>query len=275
MSAEPKVTVALLEEGQLLRLTLNAPKGNVLDTEMIRGLTDALERHEGPRVKAVLFEGAGAHFSFGASVPEHTKAEVGKMLPAFHDLFRLLLKLCIPTFAAVRGRCLGGGLELAAFCSWIFASPDATLGQPEIKLAVFPPMASVLLPWRLGGGRAVDLCVSGRSVSAEEALRMGLVHAVAEDPAVSAIAFAREHLFGSSGLSLRYAERAARLGLSRLFGDALPALEKLYLRELMETPDANEGITAFLERRKPVYVGDPAPGRSTALSAPTPAHETR
>lgn len=255
MSADPKVTVALLEEGQLLRLTLNAPKGNVLDTEMIRGLTDALERHEGPGVKAVLFEGAGAHFSFGASVPEHTKSEVGRMLPAFHELFRALLRASVPTFAAVRGRCLGGGLELAAYCSWIFASPDAILGQPEIKLAVFPPMASLLLPWRLGGSRGLDLCVSGRSVGAEEAQRMGLVHAIAEDPAAAAVAFAKEHLLGSSASSLRFAERASRLGLSRLFDDALPALEKLYLRELMETPDANEGITAFLERRKPVFVG--------------------
>lgn len=259
MSADAKVTEALLEEGQMLRLTLNAPKGNVLDTEMIQGLALALKRHDGPRLKAIVFEGAGAHFSFGASVPEHTKAEVSKMLPAFHELFRVLLKLGVPTFAAVKGRCLGGGLELAAFCTWIFASPDAILGQPEIKLAVFPPMASLLLPWRLGGARGMDLCVSGRSVNAEEALKMGLVHAVAEDPSSASVAFAKEHLFGSSASSLRFAERAARLGLTRLFEESLPALERLYLHELMETPDANEGITAFLERRKPRFSSDPAP----------------
>lgn len=253
MSVDAKVTEALLEGGQILRLTLDAPKGNVLDTEMIGGLTAALRRHDLPGLKAILFEGQGPNFSFGASVPEHTKAEVSRMLPAFHDLFRALQKMNVPTFAAVRGRCLGGGLELAAYCSWIFASPDATLGQPEIKLAVFPPMASLLLPWRLGGARAVDLCVSGRTIGAEEAHRIGLVHAIADDPAAAAIAFAREHLFGTSSLSLRYAERAARLGLSRQFEEALPALERLYLTELMETPDANEGIAAFLERRKPQF----------------------
>lgn len=253
MAADDKVMEELSEDGQLLKLTLNAPKGNVLDTKMIEGLTSALTRHDGPRLKAIVFEGAGSHFSFGASVPEHQKGQVRAMLPAFHGLFRKLLAMGVPTFAAVKGQCLGGGLELAGYCSWIVASPTAMFGQPEIKLAVFPPMASILLPWRLGGARGLDLCVSGRSINAEEAHRIGLVHAVADDPVQASTAFAREHLFGSSASSLRFADRAARLGLSRIIDESLPALERLYLDELMETHDANEGIGAFLERRKPHY----------------------
>lgn len=261
MAADDKILEELSEEGQLLKLTLNAPKGNVLDTKMIEGITAALARHDTPRLKAIVFEGQGAHFSFGASVPEHQKGQVRAMLPAFHGLFKRLLALGVPTFAAVKGQCLGGGLELAGYCSWILASPTAMFGQPEIKLAVFPPMASILLPWRLGGARGMDLCVSGRSINAEEALRIGLVHSISDDPAQAAAAFAREHLFGSSASSLRFADRAARLGLSRQFDEALPALERLYLDELMETHDANEGIGAFLERRKPVY--------SEAMKPPT------
>lgn len=253
MATDDKVREALLEEGQVLRLTLDAPKANILDARMIAALSASLERHDGPRLKAIVFEGAGAHFSFGASVPEHTKEQAGAMLASFHGLFRRLLRMGVPTLAAVRGHCKGGGLELASYCTWLFASPDAALGQPEIKLAVFPPMASLLLPWRLGGGRGLDLCVSGRSIDAPEALKMGLIQSIAEDPAEAAIAFAREHLLGSSASSLRFAERAARLSLARLFDESLPALERLYLRELMETPDANEGIASFLERRKPVY----------------------
>ncbi|MFO0592518.1 MAG: enoyl-CoA hydratase-related protein [Polyangiaceae bacterium] len=264
MAAEDKVVEELSEGGQLLKIQLNAPKGNVLDTQMIEAVTASLTRHDSASLKAVIFEGAGSHFSFGASVPEHQKSQVRKMLPTFHDLFRLLLKMGVPTFAAVRGQCLGGGLELAGYCSWIMASPTAMFGQPEIKLAVFPPMASLLLPWRLGGARGMDLCVSGRSVNAEEAHRMGLVHSISEDPVAAAIQFAREHLLGSSGSSLRFADRAARLGLARQFIEALPALEELYLDELMETHDANEGITAFLERRKPVYAASkPQSGQST------------
>lgn len=264
MAADDKVKEELLEQGQLLKLTLNTPKGNILDTKMIEALSAALQRHDGPRLKAVIFEGAGAHFCFGASVAEHTKEAVGAMLPAFHGFFRLLLERSIPTFAAVRGQCLGGGLELAAFCSWILASPDAMFGQPEIKLAVFPPMASLLLPWRLGGARGLDLCVSGRSVNAETALKMGLIHSIAQDPVEACVAFAKEHLLGSSGSSLRFAERAARIDLTHRIAEMLPALERLYLTELMETPDANEGITAFLERRKPVYAGSAPPAGSAA-----------
>lgn len=253
MAADDKVLEELLHDGQILKLTLNAPKGNVLDTAMIGALSAAVQRNDGPKLKALIIEGAGSHFSFGASVPEHTKDNVGAMLPAFHGLFRLLLERSIPTFAAVRGQCLGGGLELAAFCSWIVASPNAMFGQPEIKLAVFPPMASILLPWRLGGARGLDLCVSGRSVNAEEAARIGLIHSIAEDPVESCVAFAKEHLLGSSASSLRFAERAGRIDLAHRLAAMLPTLERLYLTELMETPDANEGIQAFLERRKPVY----------------------
>lgn len=115
---------------------------------------------------------------------------VGAMLPAFHGFSPPPGE----EHPDVRGRpraMLGGGLELAAFCSWILASPDAMFGQPEIKLAVFPPMASLLLPWRLGGARGLDSCVSGRSVSADVAMKMGLVHSIAEDPVEACVAFAQ------------------------------------------------------------------------------------
>jgi cyclohexa-1,5-dienecarbonyl-CoA hydratase len=239
-------------EGQVLHLLVDNGKGNVLDAETIRALAGALDAHGGdPRLKAILFEGAGAHFSFGASVAEHTRDRAAGMLAGFHALFRQLAALAVPTVAVVRGACLGGGLELASWCSWIFAAPDATFGQPEIKLAVFPPMASLLLPWRLGGGRALDLCVSGRTLRAEDARAIGLVHDVSPDPAAAAAAFVAAELLPRSGPSLRLAERAARLGLTALLETTLPALERLYLDELMATPDANEGIAAFLERRAP------------------------
>ncbi|MBK8256272.1 MAG: enoyl-CoA hydratase/isomerase family protein [Polyangiaceae bacterium] len=253
MAETGPVLCSVSENGQLLRLILNAPKGNILDKTMIGALVEALTEHNSPRLKAIVFEGAGAHFSFGASVAEHRKEEAPAMLQTFHALFRLLLKMAVPTIAAVRGQCKGGGLELASYCTWIFASPDAALGQPEIKLAVFPPMASVILPWRLGGGAALDLCVSGRTLSAADAHHLGLVSEVNEDPERKALLFAREQLFPTSASSLRFAERAARSGLAREFDTTLPQLEKLYVDELMETADANEGIAAFLERRKPLF----------------------
>jgi cyclohexa-1,5-dienecarbonyl-CoA hydratase len=239
------------EDGAILWLTLDAPRANILSGAMIRALREALDEEVDKDTKLVVFEGAGQHFSFGASVEEHQRAQAPAMLESFHSLFRRLLELAVPTCAIVRGQCLGGGLELASFCTFLVATPDARLGQPEIRLAVFPPMASILLPWRLGGGRALDLCVSGRTVGADEARRIGLLNEVAEDPEGWVRALFASALAPTSAVALRFAERAARSDLARRITDELPALERLYLDELMATRDANEGIAAFLEHRPP------------------------
>lgn len=250
------------ERGQILHLLLDAPKGNVLDERMIRGIAQALAAHGAdPALKGIVFEGAGPNFSFGASVPEHTRERAPGMLAGFHSMFRQLADSGLPTFAIVRGVCLGGGLELAGYCSFLFATPEATLGQPEIKLAVFPPMASLLLPWRLGGGRAIDLCVSGRAISGTEAHAIGLVHEVNADPAEACRLFIEKNILPRSGTSLRFAEKAARLELNERLRTRLPELERLYLDELMQTHDANEGIAAFLERRPARFAHQPEEAR--------------
>ncbi len=240
-------------EGAALHILLNRPKANILDASMIAAIQEALDTHVSERTALVVFEGAGDHFCFGASVAEHRAEQAPDMLRAFHGLFARLADLAIPTCAVVRGQCLGGGLELASWCTWIVATPDARLGQPEIKLGVFPPMASLLLPWRVGGPRAMDLCVSGRSIGAQEALKMGLLSAVTDDPTPWWEELVSNHLAKTSASSLRFAERAARSGLLRDMEQLLPGLEKLYLEELMTTPDANEGIASFLERRPPSF----------------------
>ncbi len=254
MSTDEKVAVDLRHDGQVLHLTLNAPKGNILDGQMMGGITAALEQHgEAPGLKAIVFEGAGKHFCFGASVEEHTQERAPEMLRQFHGLFRLLGRLGVPTCAVVRGQCLGGGMELATYCTWVFASSEAKLGQPEIQLAVLPPVASVLLPWRIGGSAAMDLCLRGHSISADEAHRLGLVHQIADDPAAACEAFIEKELLPKSGTSLRFAERAVRAELHQHLGPLLESVEKMYVDELMQSHDANEGIGAFLERRKPRF----------------------
>ncbi len=242
-----------LEGGAVLHLTLDRPVANILDAEMIGGIRRALEQSLRPETKLLVFEGAGEHFCFGASVDEHRAERAGEMLAAFHGMFRDLARAAVPTCAVLRGQCLGGGLELASWCTWIVASPGARLGQPEIRLAVFPPMASLLLPWRVGGGAALDLCISGRSLTADEALSAGLISAVSEDPTAWWRALYAERLAPLSASSLRFAERAARRSLLRGLEEELPELERLYLEELMATRDANEGIEAFLERRRPTW----------------------
>ncbi len=239
--------------GRVLHILLNAPKANILDAAMIGAISLALDKEVREETCLIVFEGAGDNFCFGASVEEHKAEKASGMLEVFHGLFRQLADLAVPTCAVVRGQCLGGGLELASWCTWIVATPDARFGQPEIQLAVFPPMASVLLPWRAGGQVALDLCVSGRSLRADEALSSRVINAVTEDPSAWWEALVEKRLGRTSASSLRYAERAVRLQLMRQLDDAIPELERLYLDRLMDTHDANEGIHAFTERREPLY----------------------
>ncbi len=252
MSDTHEVAASFEHDGRVLRLTLNGSKGNILDTRMLAGIEAAIARVH-PEVTAIVFRGHGKHFSFGASVEEHQRDQAAEMLRRFHSLFLALAELSIPTCALVDGQCLGGGLELAAWCTWVAATPKARLGQPEIMLGVFPPMASIVLPWRAGGRAALDLCVSGRTVSADEAVAMGIVNAVTDDLEAWWTAHYDANLAGRSASSLRFAERAARLRLYETLRHDLQPLERLYLDELMATHDANEGIASFMERRAPRF----------------------
>jgi cyclohexa-1,5-dienecarbonyl-CoA hydratase len=252
--SDSPLKVWLEKDGALLRLRLSRPKANIVDAAMIGALSGALGEHlPAPRLRAVLLSAEGPHFSFGASVEEHLPQSCAAMLSALHALVRRMVGCPVPILSAVRGQCLGGGLEVVAAGHLIFAAPDAKMGQPEIKLAVFAPAASCLLPERIGQARAEDLLFSGRSVGADEAFRMGLVDAVADDPEAASIDYFEKHLAPLSASSLRFAVRAARLGFVERVTAKLDAVEKLYLEELMPTRDAVEGLTAFLAKRPAVW----------------------
>lgn len=237
-------------EGRLLRLRLARPKANVLDAAMVAALDEALARHADiAGLAGILIDHEGPSFSFGASVEEHLPAQCAAMLKGFHALILRLARSPVPVMTAVRGQCLGGGLELALAGSFIFAAPDARLGQPEIVLGVFAPAASALLPGRVGQARAENLLFSGRAMAAEEARAIGLVDAVADDPEAAALAWFDKHLAPRSASSLRYAVKAVRDGFARDLATRLAALERLYLDGLMGTRDAQEGLEAFLAKR--------------------------
>jgi cyclohexa-1,5-dienecarbonyl-CoA hydratase len=236
--------------GVLLRLRLDRPKANIVDADMIAALDTAFAENQGNAgLAAVLIDASGPHFSFGASVEEHLPDRCADMLRALHALVRRMLEYPVPILVAIHGQCLGGGLEVAAAGHRLFATPDASLGQPEMQLGVFAPAASCLLPERIGQPRAEDLLYSGRSVSGEEALAIGLVDAVAEDPQAAALEYFDKHLAGKSASSLRLAVRAARIGFTERVMAKLEEVERLYLEELMSTRDAVEGLEAFLAKR--------------------------
>ena len=251
---ESPLKVSVDRDGRLLRLTLARPKANIVDAAMIAVLRSALTEHlANPRLRGVLLAAEGPHFSFGASVDEHLPGSCAHMLEALHALILQLVESPVPVLVAVRGQCLGGGLEVAAAGHLIFAAPGAMLGQPEVKLAVFAPAASCLLPERIGQARADDLLFSGRSINGEEALRIGLVNAVAEDPEQAALDYFDQNLAPLSASTLRYAVRASRGEAAQRIRAKLAFVEKLYLKELMATHDAVEGLTAFIDKRPAVW----------------------
>jgi cyclohexa-1,5-dienecarbonyl-CoA hydratase len=254
MSTESPLKVSLERDGKLLRLTLARPKANIVDAAMIAALTAALGEHlPAAPLRAVILGAEGPHFSFGASVEEHLPGSFSQMLQSLHALVRQLVQSPVPVLVAVRGQCLGGGLEVAAAGNLIFAAPGAMFGQPEVKLAVFAPAASCLLPERIGQSHAEDLLFSGRSISADEALRIGLVAAVTDDPDQSALDYFDQHLASLSASSLRFAVRAARAEVVRRISVKLDVVEKMYVEELMTTHDAVEGLTAFVGKRPAVW----------------------
>jgi cyclohexa-1,5-dienecarbonyl-CoA hydratase len=241
-------------DGALLRLRLCRPKANLIDAAMIAALHDSLVRHRSNRkLRAVLLDAEGPHFSFGASVEEHLPDRCAAMLASLHELILAMVAFPAPILVAVRGQCLGGGLEVALAGGPIFASPEAKLGQPEMNLGVFAPAASCLLPYRVNLPVAEDLLLSGRSVGGEEAKSIGLVQTLAADPEGAALAYFDQHLATKSAASLACALAASRGPYLADLGGRLAEVERIYLDRLMRTHDANEGIAAFIAKRQPLW----------------------
>jgi cyclohexa-1,5-dienecarbonyl-CoA hydratase len=244
------VKVWLEADGRLLRLRLNQPKANIIDAVMIAALNRALTDHlSNPVLSAVMLDAEGPHFSFGASVEEHRPAQCADMLHELHKLILRMVESPVPILVAVHGQCLGGGLELALAGHFLFVAPDASLGQPEMKLGVFAPAASCLLPELVGPMWSLDLLISGRSISGTEAARIGVAREAAKEPGQAAIAYFNEHLRPKSASSLRHAVRAARADYCARIRSKLATVERSYLDELMRTHDAVEGIEAFIAKR--------------------------
>lgn len=248
--------VIAVSGGERLRLVLNAPKCNALTLALIEKLGAALASVSDHRhLKLVTIESAHTDFSFGSSVEEHRPELIDRALPPFHQLIRDVLKTEAVTAAVVRGRCLGGGFELALACDLIFAAEDAILGLPEITLGVFPPPASVLLPLRVGASRATAAILTGDPQSAaiwkDNGLLVALVPSDRLEDEVGE--WHRRYLSPRSAAALRHAAAASRLHLGQAVESLLPHAERLYLDQLMKTRDAAEGIQAFLEKRPPKW----------------------
>ena len=237
-------------------LAINRPPLNVLDIPTMEELNAALEACAADRnVKLLVITGVGEKaFSAGVEVADHTPDKVDRMIEVFHGIFRRLQELPVPTLAAVNGAALGGGMELALGCDMLVAASGAKFGQPEIKLGVFPPVAAVLLPRLVPPARAMEILLGGDNLVAEEALAIGLVNRVFAKATFAADLQAYLATYRAlSRAALVSTRRAIRAAAGKPFAAALDAAETIYLKELMATDDAKEGLAAFLEKRKPVW----------------------
>ena len=249
--------IAFEKQDGVARLTLNKPPLNVLDIAMMREINAALEGlGDDASVKVLVFEAAEGSkaFSAGVDVSEHTAEMVEEMIEVFHRIFRQLDALEIPTVAVVGGAALGGGCELVLFCDMVIASEKASFGQPEIQVGVLPPIAVIALPNIIGPKKAMEMVLIGDRIRADEAERLGLVNKVVPPEELQAAA---EEFVGKlvklSGAVLRLTKRAVRVGSVGSFTDGLAAVEEVYLGPLMGTEDAHEGLSAFAEKRAPVW----------------------
>ena len=233
------------------RITLNDPPLHILDIGMLAELRDALAKVKPDRHCVIIASSGEKAFSAGASVNDHVGDRAATMLKNFHDCFRILSKLDLVTVALVKGVALGGGCELAMACDFILASDRAKFGQPEINLGVFPPVAAYQLSRQLLPRKGLELLLTGDTIDGREIANavwpVGEFDAKAEEW--------MQKLYRQSASSLRYAKKAFRLAQSADFDERLASVERLYLEELMKTDDANEGLAAFMEKRKPVWRG--------------------
>lgn len=243
-------------DDRVARITFARPPLNVFHIEMMREISAALIESAQREIVAIVFDAdqGSRSFSAGVAVEEHVQDTIFQMLDAFHAIFRAMEQIAKPTIALVDGAALGGGCELVAACDIVIASDRSRFGQPEIKLGVFPPVAAVLLPLAIGEKRARELILTGEIIDAVEAGRLGLCnHVVPGAHLETKLAEILSKLRELSGTSLGFARQSLDLGRGRPIEAALSEQENIYLHELMKTADANEGVKAFMEKRKAVW----------------------
>jgi cyclohexa-1,5-dienecarbonyl-CoA hydratase len=238
------------------RIILNRPPANVLGIDMMIDLNNALESLEYQRdVKLVVVAAAGKYFSAGFELTDHLGDKAYVMLENFRRLFENLWKLDKPTLSIVAGPALGAGSLLAGACDMCLAATNAAkFGHPEIKGGVFNTVAAALLPRLVGRKRAYEMILGGGSVSATEAERMGLIsRAVADDKLEAESAALIQRFQESSAPIMQLTRRAITGALDLPFTDGVRHTEDVYLNQLMGTQDAEEGLRAIMEKRKPTW----------------------
>ena len=249
--------VKVKNEGGVVNITLDKPPLNVLNIEMMEEMILAFKWAQKEKGQLVLLDAAGKAFCAGVDVADHTEDKVESMIDVFDRLLISMFDLEKPLVTAVNGAALGGGSELVIFSDVILLSEKAKIGQPEIILGVYPPIACYVMPHVLSWPRAMELLLSGETIGAERAEYIGLANAVLPaDNFAGAVNDYLKKFLSNSSIVMALTKKAARAGLNRGFIGGLKEIDNIYLKEVMCTHDAKEGLTSFMEKRKPVWQGN-------------------
>ncbi|MEE9608712.1 MAG: enoyl-CoA hydratase-related protein [Myxococcota bacterium] len=247
--------------GPVALLTLSRPKAlNALDRATLDALLDCCEELAGDAdVRAAVLAGEGRAFSAGADVAEmraHSPAEAEAFSRLGHRAFLALEELPLPTIAAVHGYALGGGFELACACDWIYASPDARFGQPEVALGLIPGFGGTSrLVRRVGIAWAKEIVLGGERLDAETALRIGLVNRIhPREGLLEAALETGDAIARKAPLAVAQAKRVIQAGQGA-DPHVAHALEQAAFGLVSASEDRAEGMDAFLEKREPKFRG--------------------
>lgn len=249
--------VRIERHGARIQATIDHPPANAISAGVLSGLRDAVAQTVAdPEVRVLVITGAGERFfAAGADISEFPTDGRRAGASGGQELTRELEALPKVTLAAVNGMALGGGCEIAMACDLRIAAPQARFGQPEINLGLIPGWGGTQrLPRLIGRGAAMPLLLTGDPIDAATALRLGLVARVVDGDFAAGVAEYAEMLAGKAPLAVAATKRAVYEGLDKPLDEGLAAEQRAFAG-LFATEDAREGITAFLEKRRPVWKG--------------------
>ncbi|MBP2642050.1 MAG: enoyl-CoA hydratase/carnithine racemase [Firmicutes bacterium] len=248
--------IKVKNEGGIINITLDKPPLNVLTIKMIKELTHAFEWAQQEPGHLILLDAAGKSFSAGVDIGEHRPDKVTEMNESFSQLIYTMCDAEKPIICAVDGLALGGGCELALCADVIVASERAAFGQPEVKVGSLAYVACYILPRILSWSKALELLLSGEKIGAARAEQIGLVNAVlpADNFADGVQDYLKKFLDQSSFI-LKMIKKAAVTGRNKELVEALKDIELINTEEIMTSHDGIEGLSAFLEKRKPIWLG--------------------
>jgi cyclohexa-1,5-dienecarbonyl-CoA hydratase len=241
--------------GFVARLVLDHPPHNVLTVPMMKEIAEAIESLNGRGdVKAILVSSSQAAFSAGISLEDSRPDRVFQTLDAFTRVFQAMVDISKPVIVVVNGPAIGAGSELVGFGDVVIATPRAKFAQPEVKLGVFPPFAAVMLPQLIGPKKTYELILTGEALSAEDALHFGFVNKVVPEAELKQqVEALMARIAEFSGPVLEVTKRVISSGMGMPIKEAMKKSQDLYLNELMNLEDVQEGLRAVIEKRKPVW----------------------